>query len=97
MSAARRLRPYTYPTAHRRSVDDALWVLELAKWAHEFADAERRSLSSRRTGRHAPLTIGSTTTETPLIVRLLGIPERYYEVTYDAPGAPDLGRAASRR
>ena len=47
-------------------------------------------MSSRRTGRHAPLTIGSTTTETPLTYDFWGFPQRYYEVTYDAPGAPDL-------
>ena len=36
----------------------------------------------------APLTIGSTTTETPLTYDFWGFPEHYYDVTYDAPGAP---------
>ena len=38
----------------------------------------------------APLTIGSTTTETPLTYDFWGFPEHYYDVTYDAPGAPGL-------
>ena len=38
----------------------------------------------------APLTIGSTTVETPLTYDFWGFPEHYYDVTYDAPGAPAL-------
>ena len=38
----------------------------------------------------APLTIGSTTAETPLTYDFWGFPEHYYDVTYDAPGAPAL-------
>jgi 4,5-DOPA dioxygenase extradiol len=38
----------------------------------------------------APLTIGATTAETPLTYDFWGFPQRYYDVTYDAPGAPAL-------
>ncbi len=38
----------------------------------------------------APLTIGSTTAETPLTYDFWGFPQHYYDVTYDAPGAPAL-------
>ena len=38
----------------------------------------------------APLTIGSTATGTPLIYDFWGFPQRYYDVTYDSPGAPAL-------
>jgi 4,5-DOPA dioxygenase extradiol len=40
-------------------------------------------------GDEAPLAIGATTT-VPLTYDFWGFPERYYEVTYKAPGAPEL-------
>jgi aromatic ring-opening dioxygenase catalytic subunit (LigB family) len=33
---------------------------------------------------------GSTSTQTPLTYDFGGFPQRYYDVTYGAPGAPDL-------
>jgi 4,5-DOPA dioxygenase extradiol len=39
----------------------------------------------------APLTIGATTT-VPLVYDFWGFPQHYYQVTYEAPGAPDLAR-----
>lgn len=38
----------------------------------------------------APLTIGSTSPETPLTYDFWGFPSHFYDVTYDSPGAPDL-------
>ena len=38
----------------------------------------------------APLTIGSTSADTPLTYDFWGFPQRYYDVSYDAPGAPEL-------
>jgi 4,5-DOPA dioxygenase extradiol len=37
----------------------------------------------------APITIGATT-RVPLVYDFYGFPQRYYQVTYPAPGAPDL-------
>ena len=70
-------------------VDDELWVSELAKWAQSLPTPSAILVVSAH-WEAAPLTIGSTTTETPLTYDFWGFPEHYYATTYDAPGAPDL-------
>lgn len=70
-------------------VDDALWVSQLRAWAGRLPTPSSILMVSAH-WEAAPLTIGSTTTETPLTYDFWGFPEHYYDVTYDAPGAPDL-------
>src|SRR5690242_1570045 len=70
-------------------VDDALWVSQLAEWAGKLPTPSAILVISAH-WEAAPLTIGSTATETPLTYDFWGFPQRYYEVTYDAPGAVDL-------
>ena len=43
----------------------------------------------------APISVSSTTAGTPLLHDFWGFPQRYYEVTYDAPGAPELARSVA--
>ena len=43
----------------------------------------------------APTTLGSTT-GAPLVYDFWGFPQKYYEVTYDAPAAPDLADDVTR-
>ena len=70
-------------------VDDELWVSQLAAWAGELA-APTAILVVSAHWESAPLTIGSTAADTPLTYDFWGFPQRYYDVTYDAPGAPEL-------
>ncbi|MGV0835276.1 dioxygenase family protein [Mycolicibacterium thermoresistibile] len=70
-------------------VDDARWVAQLQAWAGQLPQPTSILMVSAH-WEAAPLTIGSTTAETPLTYDFWGFPQRYYEVTYDAPGAPDL-------
>jgi 4,5-DOPA dioxygenase extradiol len=70
-------------------VDDATWVSELAAWSAELPEPEAILVVSAH-WESAPLVIGSTTMETPLTYDFWGFPERYYDVTYDAPGAVGL-------
>ena len=70
-------------------VDDELWVSQLAAWAADLP-APKAILVVSAHWEAAPLTIGSTTVETPLTYDFWGFPEHYYDVTYDAPGAPAL-------
>src|SRR5215208_6939091 len=70
-------------------VDDALWVSQLGAWGRKLPTPSAILVVSAH-WEAAPLTIGSTTTATPLTYDFWGFPQRYYEVTYDAPGAPDL-------
>ena len=68
--------------------DDALWTRQLAGWSANLP----RPASVLMVSAHweaAPLAIGATTT-VPLVYDFWGFPERYYQVTYPAPGAPEL-------
>jgi 4,5-DOPA dioxygenase extradiol len=67
-------------------VDDETWVAELKQWAVDLPVPEAILVVSAH-WEAAPVTIGSTTTETPLTYDFWGFPQRYYDVTYDAPGA----------
>ena len=44
----------------------------------------------------APVSVSATSGDVPLVYDFWGFPQRYYEVTYDAPGAPDA-RPVGRR
>src|SRR3954470_1891523 len=70
-------------------VDDEQWVPQLAAWAADLPVPKAILVVSAH-WEAAPLTIGSTTVETPLTYDFWGFPQRYYDTTYDAPGAPAL-------
>ena len=68
--------------------DDPVWPAELAAWS---AGLERPSaiLVVSAHWEAAPLALAATTT-VPLFYDFWGFPERYYQVRYEAPGAPEL-------
>lgn len=71
-------------------LDDAEWVAQLKRWA----DAIPRPSSVLMLSAHweqKPVTLGATQT-VPLVYDFYGFPSKYYQVTYPAPGAPDLAR-----
>ncbi|HET7399422.1 MAG TPA: class III extradiol ring-cleavage dioxygenase, partial [Intrasporangium sp.] len=68
--------------------DDARWTAELAGWSASLAKPKNVLVVSAH-WEDAPTTLG-TTTGAPLVYDFWGFPRHYYEVTYDAPGAPDL-------
>jgi 4,5-DOPA dioxygenase extradiol len=68
--------------------DDAVWTRELAAWAAALP-RPRSILIVSAHWEEAPLAVGATTT-VPLTYDFWGFAQRYYEVTYPAPGAPDL-------
>lgn len=71
--------------------DDPLWTGELAAWSGTI-DKPSAVLVVSAHWEEAPLTLGATTT-VPLVYDFWGFPERYYQVTYPAPGAPGLATA----
>ncbi|MPZ83849.1 MAG: dioxygenase [Actinophytocola sp.] len=73
--------------------DDQVWTRELASWSSSLPKPTAVLIVSAH-WENAPLTLGATTT-VPLVYDFWGFPERYYSVTYPAPGAPSL--AASVR
>jgi 4,5-DOPA dioxygenase extradiol len=68
--------------------DDPLWTRQLAAWAGDLPRPTAILVVSAH-WEEAPLTIGATTTQ-PLVYDFWGFPERYYQVKYAAPGAPEL-------
>jgi 4,5-DOPA dioxygenase extradiol len=68
--------------------DDPLWPGELAAWAAGLPRPKAILIVSAH-WEEAPLAIGATD-RTPLVYDFWGFPERYYQVTYDVPGAPAL-------
>jgi len=68
--------------------DDALWTRQLADWASELPKPKSVLMVSAH-WEAAPLALGATTT-VPLVYDFWGFEDRYYTVTYPAPGAPEL-------
>jgi 4,5-DOPA dioxygenase extradiol len=69
-------------------LDDTKWVGELAKWASAMPRPKAILMISAHWERK-PVTLGATTT-VPLVYDFYGFPEKYYDVKYAAPGAPEL-------
>ena len=69
--------------------DDALWTRELADWSGGLTRPSAILVVSAH-WEDAPLTIGATADGVPLTYDFWGFPQRYYGVTYPAPGAPAL-------
>jgi 4,5-DOPA dioxygenase extradiol len=74
--------------------DDPIWTRELADWAHALPTPKAILVVSAH-WESAPLTIGATSS-VPLVYDFYGFPRRYYEVTYPAPGAPELADRVRR-
>ncbi|WP_112230992.1 dioxygenase family protein [Lentzea atacamensis] len=68
--------------------DDETWTRELKDWSATLPRPEAVLMVSAH-WEEAPTTIGATET-VPLVYDFWGFPQRYYEVTYEAPGAPEL-------
>jgi 4,5-DOPA dioxygenase extradiol len=68
--------------------DDRLWTAELAAVSAGIARPTAILIVSAH-WEAAPLTLGATET-VPLLYDFWGFPERYYQVQYAAPGAPQL-------
>src|SRR6185369_16956177 len=69
-------------------LDDAGWVGELAGWARALPRPGAVLMLSAH-WEQRPVTLGATRT-VPLVYDFYGFPERYYQRTYPAPGAPEL-------
>jgi 4,5-DOPA dioxygenase extradiol len=74
--------------------DDEIWTGELAAWSASVKKPEAILIVSAH-WEAAPLTLGATAT-VPLTYDFWGFDERYYQVKYPAPGAPQLARAVHK-
>lgn len=74
--------------------DDATWTAELSAWSAELPRPTCVLIVSAH-WEEAPLTLSSST-GAPLEYDFWGFPQRYYDVTYAAPGAPQLADDVTR-
>ncbi|MBI2773619.1 MAG: dioxygenase [Chloroflexi bacterium] len=75
-------------------LDDEVWPRELADWATRLPRPKAILVVSAH-WESAPVTVGATT-PVPLVYDFYGFPRRYYDITYPAPGAPDLAEKVKR-
>jgi 4,5-DOPA dioxygenase extradiol len=69
-------------------LDDAGWVSELTRWADAMPRPRAVLVLSAHWEAHP--TELSAVSPTPLVYDFSGFPRRFYEMTYAAPGAPEL-------
>ncbi|WUU94039.1 dioxygenase [Spirillospora sp. NBC_01491] len=68
--------------------DDPVWTGQLSRWSARLPRPKAILMVSAH-WEEAPLTIGATRT-VPLVYDFWGFPQHYYDVRYEAPGAPEL-------
>jgi 4,5-DOPA dioxygenase extradiol len=69
-------------------LDDDVWMDELHAWAKAMP-RPRSVLMISAHWDERPLALGATTT-VPLVYDFYGFPQRFYELQYPSPGAPEL-------
>ncbi len=74
--------------------DDATWTRELADWSGGIDRPDAVLIVSAH-WEQAPVSVSATTGDVPLTYDFWGFPQRYYDVTYDAPGAPGVARSVA--
>lgn len=75
--------------------DDATWTRQLGTWGSELARPAAVLVVSAH-WELAPIAVSATSGDVPLLYDFWGFPQRYYEVTYDVPGAPALARSVAQ-
>jgi len=79
--------------------DDARWTRELADWSARISATHGKPQNVLMISAHwedEPVSVSATRGGVPLVYDFWGFPQKYYEVTYDAPGAPELASSVER-
>jgi len=74
--------------------DDETWTGQLAAWSQDLPRPDSILVVSAH-WELEPMAVSATTGDVPLLYDFWGFPQHYYEVTYDAPGAPELARSVA--
>lgn len=75
--------------------DDERWTTQLADWSGTFEKPKDILMVSAH-WENAPVTLSATQQKTGLVYDFWGFPQKYYDVTYDAPLAPELAGEVAR-
>ncbi|MGD7731528.1 dioxygenase [Propionibacteriaceae bacterium G57] len=76
--------------------DDATWTDQLHQWSANLPKPKNILVVSAH-WEQAPITVSSFSHKVPLVYDFWGFPERYYNVTYDAPLAPELAQDIAKK
>ena len=79
--------------------DDATWTRELSDWSTALTAAHGKPRNVLMISAHwedEPVSVSATRGGVPLVYDFWGFPQKYYEVTYDAPAAPELASSVER-
>lgn len=74
--------------------DDTTWTAELVSWAEDLPTPSSILIVSAH-WEQAPTSVSATTGDVPLTYDFWGFPQHYYDVTYAAPGAPELAQSVA--
>lgn len=74
--------------------DDATWTDQLHQWSAELPRPKNILMVSAH-WEQAPITVSSFENPVSLTYDFWGFPEKYYQVTYDAPLAPELAHGVA--
>lgn len=69
--------------------DDLTWTSQLHDWSDQLPRPKNILMVSAH-WESAPLTVGASRQRVPLVYDFWGFPQKYFEVEYPAPTAPDL-------
>ncbi|MGP9783365.1 dioxygenase [Arthrobacter sp. MYb229] len=75
--------------------DDARWTSELADWSGAI-DKPKDILMISAHWENAPVTLSATQQKNELVYDFWGFPQKYYDVRYDVPMAPELAAEVER-
>lgn len=75
--------------------DDATWTRELHEWSGTFAKPKDVLMISAH-WENAPVTLSATERQQELVYDFWGFPQKYYDVRYDAPLAPELANEVAK-
>src|SRR5690606_11571736 len=75
--------------------DDQRWTQELAGWSDTFAKPKDILMISAH-WENAPVSLSATVQKNELVYDFWGFDQKYYDVRYDAPMAPELANEVER-
>jgi 4,5-DOPA dioxygenase extradiol len=76
-------------------LDDEFWMHQLATWARSMPKPTAILIVSAH-WENAPLAIGATAANTPLVYDFGGFDERFYRLTYPTPDSTELAQSVAR-
>lgn len=79
--------------------DDSTWTRELSDWSQALTATHGKPRNVLVISAHwedEPVSVSATRGGVPLVYDFWGFPQKYYDVTYDAPGAPELASSVER-